>query len=47
MTKIIKTNISGLTNEKKAILKSTIGSASSSKIDLNKVRDTIKYGNNN
>lgn len=43
MTKIDKSNIEGLTKEKKAILKSVIGSASSDKIDLNKYRDELKY----
>ena len=42
MTKLIKSN-SGLTREKKDILKKAVGSASSSKIDLNKVRDNYKY----
>lgn len=46
MTRINKTNIKGLTSEKKALLKSVVGSASSSKIDLNKVRDSFKYGKN-
>ena len=44
MTKINKSNIKGLTKEKKALFKSLVGSASSSKIDLNKVRDEWKYG---
>lgn len=43
MTKIDKSNIEGLTKDKKDILKSVIGSASSEKIDLNKYRDELKY----
>lgn len=44
MTKINKSNINGLTKEKKTLFKSVVGSASSPKIDLNKVRDEWKYG---
>lgn len=36
----------GLTAEKKVILKSIIGSVSSPKIDLNKIRDIYKNGDN-
>ena len=43
MTKLIKSDNSGLTKEKKEILKSIIGSASSLKIDLNRIRDKYKY----
>ena len=45
MAKIDKTKITGLTKEKKELLKSYKGK-SSSPIDLNKVRDYIKYGKN-
>lgn len=41
MTKLDKVNITGLTKEKKAILKNSIGKCTS-KIDLNKVRDEWK-----
>lgn len=41
--KINKTNISGLTSEKKKLLKSLQGIATSS-IDFNKIRDEQKYG---
>lgn len=34
----------GLTAEKKAILKSVVGAASSPDFDLNKMRDYYKYG---
>ena len=46
MTKIDKTNLKGLTKDKKAILKGVIGTANSSKIDLNKYRDECKYDKN-
>jgi hypothetical protein len=45
MTKIDKTKITGLTKEKKAILKSVVGK-SPSPIDFNKVRDWVKYAEN-
>lgn len=41
--KINKTNISGLTSEKKKLLKSLQGIATSP-IDFNKIRDEQKYG---
>jgi len=44
MAKINKNNIIGLTKEKKKILESLMGSASSEHIDFNKVRDVWKYG---
>jgi hypothetical protein len=46
MTRISKINNKGLTTEKKALLKSVVGSASSPKIDLNKVRESFKYEKN-
>lgn len=46
MTKIDKTNLKGLTKDKKSIFKSVIGTANSSKIDLNKYRDKCKYEKN-
>jgi len=46
MTKINKCDIVGLTRDKKNILKGLIGSASSKKIDFNKVREEWKYGQN-
>ena len=45
MSKINKTNLKGLTKEKKEILKSLKGSASSA-LDLNKVRDELKHEKN-
>jgi len=45
MTKINKSELKGLTKEKKEILKSLKGSASSV-LDLNKVRDEWKYEKN-
>lgn len=42
MTNINKTNNKGLTAEKKIILKNIIGSASSIKIDLNKLLEIVK-----
>lgn len=41
--KIDKTNISGLTSDKKKLLKSLQGIATSP-IDFNKIRDKEKYG---
>lgn len=41
--KIDKSNITGLTPNKKKIMKSLMGSASSP-LDLNKMRDELKYG---
>ncbi|MFA9397940.1 MAG: hypothetical protein ACERKV_06730 [Clostridiaceae bacterium] len=41
--KIDKSNITGLTTDKKKILKNLMGSATSP-IDLNKIRDELKYG---
>jgi hypothetical protein len=41
--KINKLNIIGLTPNKKKILKSLMGSASSP-LDFNKMRDVLKYG---
>jgi hypothetical protein len=42
--KINKSQLQGLTPEKKVILKSLMGSASSPKIDMNKIRNFEKYG---
>lgn len=41
--KINKTKMTGLNSEKKIILKSLMGAASSP-IDFNKIRDELKYG---
>ena len=41
--KIDKSNITGLTTEKKEALKSLMGSVKSP-LDLNKMRDELKYG---
>lgn len=41
--KIDKSNITGLTTEKKEVLKSLMGSVKSP-LDLNKMRDELKYG---
>ncbi len=41
--KIDKSKIIGLNSEKKKILKSLMGAASSP-IDFNKIRDELKYG---
>lgn len=43
LKKIDKTNITGLSTDKKEILKSLMGSVKSP-LDLNKMRDEIKYG---
>ncbi len=41
--KIDKSNMTGLTPDKKKILKTLMGSASSP-IDFNKIRNELKYG---
>ena len=42
MTKINKNSSKGLTKEKKQLLKNTVGKCSTP-VDLNKVRDWVKY----
>lgn len=45
LKKIDKTNLTGLTTEKKEILKKLLGSVKAP-LDLNKMRDEMKYAKN-